>query len=166
MARIDISVQNRVAWQTNSTDYICGNSDFVIGFIFDKEWNEFETKTARFIHGGEHTDIVFTGTECEVPKILNVKRMEVGVFAGDLYTTTPAIVSCRRSILCESGVPADPTPDVYTQLMEKLENVGGGTLSATDDGEGNVEVTLSGNFTVTDDGNGNVVIVQGGTLNE
>lgn len=123
MARIEISVQNRVAWHTNSTDYICGNGDFVVGFVFDKEWNEFETKTARFIHGGEHTDIVFTGNECKVPKILNVKRMEVGVFAGDLYTTTPALVHCRKSILCDSGVPEDPTPDVYTQIMELLKNV-------------------------------------------
>lgn len=122
MARIEISVQNRVAWQTNSTDYICGNGDFVIGFVFDKEWNEFETKTARFIHGGEHTDIVFTGNECKVPKIFNVKRMEVGVFAGDLYTTTPAFVHCRKSILCDSGAPADPTPDVYAQVMELLNN--------------------------------------------
>ena len=120
MKRIEISVKNLVAWQTNSTDYICGNSDFVVGFVFDKEWNEFETKTARFIHGGEHTDIVFTGTECKVPKILNVKRMEVGVFAGDLYTTTPAFVKCRKSILCDSGAPADPEPDVYAQIMERL----------------------------------------------
>ena len=118
--RIEISVQNRVAWQTNSVDYICSNGDFVIGFVFDSEWDEHETKTARFIHGGEHTDIVFTGTECEVPKIRNVKRMEVGVFAGDLYTTTPAFVQCRKSILCDSGAPADPTPDVYAQVMKLL----------------------------------------------
>lgn len=122
MKRIEISVANLVAWQTNSTDYVCGNSEFVVGFVFDKEWNEFETKTARFIHGGEHTDIVFTGTECNVPKIFNVKRMEVGVFAGDLHTTTPASVKCRKSILCGSGTPADPTPDVYAQMMELIKN--------------------------------------------
>ena len=122
MKRIEISVQNLVAWQTNSTDYVCGNSEFVVGFVFDREWNELETKTARFIHGGEHTDIVFTGTECKVPKILNVKSMEVGVFSGDLHTTTPAVVHCRKSILCKSGTPADPTPDVYAQIMEFLNN--------------------------------------------
>ena len=122
MKRIEISVQNRVAWQTNSMDYICGNSDFVVGFVFDSEWDNHEIKTARFIHGGEHTDIVFTGTECTVPKILNVKRMEVGVYAGNLYTTTPAFVQCRKSILCDSGAPAEPTPDVYAQVMELLNN--------------------------------------------
>lgn len=120
MKRIEISVKNLVAWQTNSTDYVCGNSKFVVCFDFDKEWNEFETKTARFYHDGEYTDIVFTGTECKVPVILNAKRMEVGVFAGDLHTTTPAVVDCRKSILCKSGTPADPTPDVYAQIMKKL----------------------------------------------
>ena len=121
MKRIEISVQNLVAWQTNSTDYVCGNSEFVVGFVFDSEWDKIETKTARFIHGGEHTDIVFTGTECKVPKIFNVKRMEVGVFAGDLQTTTPAVVHCRKSVLCDSGAPADPPPDVYAQVMEFLD---------------------------------------------
>ena len=120
MKRIEISVENLVAWQTNATDYVCGNSEFVVGFVFDKEWNEFETKTARFIHGGGHTDIVFTGNECKVPVILNAKRMEVGVFAGDLHTTTPAVVNCRKSILCDSGTPEDPAPDVYAQIMELL----------------------------------------------
>ena len=122
MKRIEISVQNRVAWQTNSVDYICGNGDFVIGFVFDSEWSKHEAKTARFIYNGEHTDIVFTGTECKVPKILGAKRMEVGVFAGDLYTTTPALVQCRKSILCDSGAPADPVPEVYAQIMKMLEN--------------------------------------------
>ncbi len=123
MKRIEISVQNLVAWQSNSTEYVCGNSEFVVGFVFDKEWDELETKTARFIHGGEHTDIVFTGTECKVPKILNVKTMEVGVYAGDLHTTTPATVHCLKSILCNSGTPVDPTPDVYAQVIELLNSI-------------------------------------------
>ena len=122
MQRIEISVQNRVAWQTNSTDYICGNNDFVVDFTFDNEWSKLGTKTARFIHGGQHTDIVFTGTECKVPEILNVKNMKIGVFAGNLYTTTPAMVHCRKSILCGGGVPANPEPDVYAQMMEMIDS--------------------------------------------
>ena len=122
MKRIEISVENLVAWQTNSIDYVCGNSEFVVGFVFDTEWNEFETKTARFIHGGEYTDIVFTGTECKVPVVLNATRMEVGVFAGDLRTTTPACVKCRKSVLCDSGTPENPVPDVYAQLIEMISN--------------------------------------------
>lgn len=125
MKRIEISVRNRVAWQTNKTDYVCGNKGFRVGFDFDSEWDEIETKTARFEYNGTHQDIVFTGSECEVPKIFNTKRMEIGVYAGDLYTTTPAVVGCKRSILCKGSLPADPAPEVYAQIMELLNNIDG-----------------------------------------
>lgn len=32
---------------------------------------------------------------------------------------------CRKSILCGAGAPADPTPDVYDQLMELIKGLGG-----------------------------------------
>lgn len=123
---IEISVQNRVAWQTNKVEYICNNKDFAINFTFDSEWEAVQNKTARFIHGGEHTDVMFTGNQCTVPYISDVTKMTVGVYAGDLQTTTPATVYCKKSILCGGGLPADPTPDVYVQLMEKLNNMGSG----------------------------------------
>lgn len=122
MARaIEISVRDRIAWQTNKEEYICGNGDFAVDFVFDQEWNEAENKTARFIHGGQHTDVVFTGSRCAVPKIFGTRKMKIGVYAGDLQTTTPAEVACKKSILCDSGLPADPAPDVYAQLMKKLD---------------------------------------------
>ena len=117
---IKISVQNLVAWQTNRVEYICDNSGFVVAFNFDSEWAAVNPKTARFIHGGEYTDIVFTGNKCSVPKITDVTRMEIGVFAGDITTTTPATVPCKTSILCGDGVPAEPTPDVYSQIMDVI----------------------------------------------
>ena len=119
---IEISVKDRIAWQTNKTEYICGNKDFAIVFDFDSEWADVAAKTARFIHGEQHTDIVFNGNRCFVPEITDVNRMSVGVYAGDLRTTTPATVLCKKSILCGGGLPADPSPDVYAQIMELLRN--------------------------------------------
>ena len=121
---IEIAVRDRAAWQTNKAEYICNNKDFVVNFVFDSEWEEVQTKTARFVHGGQYTDVVFTGNECAVPAIADVTKFEVGVFGGDLKTTTAATVKCKKSILCGSGLPADPLPDVYTQLLEKLNNLG------------------------------------------
>lgn len=124
MKQIEISVKNRVAWQTNSVVYICGNGDFEVVFSFDHEWERYETKTARFVHDGEKADVVFSGNKCTIPKTINATRLEVGVFAGELYATTPATVRCIKSILCDSGAPADPLPDVYAQIMEMLRNGG------------------------------------------
>jgi hypothetical protein len=119
---INISILNRVAWQTNRVEYICGNSDYVVNFTFDGEWDNIETKTARFVYGQHYTDVVFTGNECNVPIVQNATKMSIGVFAGNLRTTTSATVLCKKSILSESGLPDDPTPDVYAQVMEFLNN--------------------------------------------
>ena len=119
---IEVSVKDRIAWQTNRIEYICGNSDFVVDFDFDDEWANADHKTARFIHGEQYTDVLFTGNQCEVPVITGAICMQVGVYAGNLRTTTAATVLCRKSILCNDGIPADPPPDVYAQVMELLKN--------------------------------------------
>ena len=115
---INIAIRKKVANQTNKTLYICGNSDFVVNFEFDAEWDEFSVKTARFIHSAGYTDVVFEGNLCAVPVISNTHNIKVGVFAGNLRTTTPAHVSAKKSILCDSGSPAPPSADVYNQIMD------------------------------------------------
>lgn len=124
MPVISIPVRRKKA--SSPADHIvCGNSDYQIAFSFDEEWGAYETKTARFIWNGQFTDVVFTGDICDAPVISNARWCSVGVFAGDLRTTTPALIACDKSILCGGGVPADPTPDVYAQIMELLNSGGG-----------------------------------------
>jgi hypothetical protein len=175
--RIEIAVKNKIATKTNDVVYICGNSDFVIDFDFDAEWNDTPVKTARFITESMTVhDQVFEGNVCPVPVISDTYKIRVGVFAGNLRTTTPAHVPAKKSILCGTGSPDEPSEDVYAQIMEKVNeavqtandvkeradagefNGTGGGLSATDDGNGNVTLIVSGGLTVSDDGDGNVFI--------
>lgn len=133
MPLINIEVRNKKA--ISPQDHIvCGNADYQIGFHFDEEWNEHEVKTARFIYGGRVVDVVFQGDVVDAPVISNAKVCAVGVFAGDLRTTTPAFIPCDKSIRCGSGAPVEPTPDVYDQIMEML-NQGGGNGAPGKDGE-------------------------------
>lgn len=122
MPNIRISVKNKIAVQTNRTLYVCGNSDYTALFDLDAEWNAFEIKTARFCYNGHYSDVVFTGNECEIPVIADTNEFEIGLFAGNLHTTTPAMVLCERSILSTSGTPTNPSPDVYHQLIEKINS--------------------------------------------
>ncbi|MBP3427126.1 MAG: hypothetical protein J6M47_02555 [Clostridia bacterium] len=118
---IHIAVQDKIATKTDRTVYICGNSDFVIDFDFDEEWAAYPVKTARLIDDDDsYFDVVFNGNICPVPVLSNTFRIRVGVFAGDLHTTTPAYVPAKKSILCVSGPPAAPAEDVYAQMMEIL----------------------------------------------
>lgn len=126
---IEISVKDLVAWQTNFMDYICGNGKFVASFLFDEEWEEYEIKTARFKYNGIHKDVVFSGNKCAIPKILNANKIEVGVYGANGKATTPAVVNCRKSILCGFGVPAEPDSDVFDQIMEQLNSKRVGRLA-------------------------------------
>lgn len=120
---INITIRDKLAVVADRTVYVCGNSDYTVHFDFDAEWDAYKTKTARFIFGSKYKDVVFDGNECPVPIIANAYGLNVGVFAGDLHTSTPAYVETERSILCGFGFPADPDPDVYAQIMEKLNMI-------------------------------------------
>ena len=117
---IGIVVKNKIAKATGETVYVCGNSDFIIAFDFDDEWGAYDTKTARFVYNGKHQDKVFSGNQCPVPVISDTHSFKVGVFAGNLKTSTSAYVPAKKSILCGSGSPLAPSPDVYAQIMEML----------------------------------------------
>lgn len=124
---INVTVRNKVAVNPAQDRYVCGNSDYIVRFDFDAEWDAFETKTARFIkEDGTVYDQVFSGNDCSVPVISDTYKLHVGVYAGNLSTTTAAYVPCKKSILCGGGVPAAPAPDVYAQIMAKLNSLDGG----------------------------------------
>lgn len=126
---IPVAVRERIATAPKDALYVCGNSDYVIRFDFDDEWAAHNTKTARFVYNGTHEDKIFDGNECPVPVISNTYSFDVGVFAGNLRTTTAAYIPCKKSILCKSGSPSAPPPDVYAQIMEKLNSIEGGDVS-------------------------------------
>ena len=120
---IDVTIREKIAANLNGDGYVCGNSDYAIKFDFDEEWDEFEYKTARFVYNGKFTDVIFSGNQCAVPVIADTRVISVGVYAGDLETSTPALIGAKKSILCDSGSPAAPSDNVYHQLMALLENL-------------------------------------------
>lgn len=133
---MDFIVEKKVIKLDKSTldgKVVSYNSDYVANFIFDDEW-EGKVKTVRFINNGEYVDVVLTDTDsCKIPlEVMKSGQLEVGVFAGNLQTTTAAKVAITASILEETGVPADPTDDVYTQIMEKLDEMEVGSGGSVD----------------------------------
>lgn len=134
---INISITNKKAEVIGTPVIVCGNSDYTATFAFDDEWNLTGPRTARFVYVKDgkvqHTDVVFPGNVVAVPILENVDFVDVGVFAGNLCTTTPARVRCKKSILCGSGTPHDPTPDVYDQIMELFNEMAeAGAFGATE----------------------------------
>lgn len=101
MKTLRINVKDKIATYFQRDGVIvCGNKGYTIVFTFDEEWDEYTTKTARFVWNGKYYDKQFTDNECEVPVINDTTEVTVGVYAGDLKTTTPAEIPCLISILC------------------------------------------------------------------
>ena len=159
---ICVTVKKKIATAPDTAAYICGNGDFTIHFNFDAEWDAYDSKTARFIMDDKtFIDIVFQGTSCAIPVITDSIFINVGVFAGNLCTTTPAVIRAKKSILCDTGTPAAPPDDVYNQIMERLDELeaggtGGGSINVTVDAEGNC--TLTG-ATLAVDPQGNATVM-------
>lgn len=120
MPNINITVREKIAHTISDTCIVCGNSDYVAVFDFDAEWDAYETKTARFIWGGTFTDVPFAGNECPVPVIPDAVSVLVGVYAGDLHTTTAAAVGVRRSILGGSETEAEVSHEIKDTFGKML----------------------------------------------
>ena len=131
---INIRVKKKRAVAESSAVIVCGNSGYTVTFSFDEEWTSHQIKTARFVYvlRGEtkHTDVVLDGNTANVPILTEVKEVLVGAYSGDLHTTTPAKIPCELSIRCGTSDPEDPTASQYDQIIELLNNSGGGTSYA------------------------------------
>lgn len=97
------------------------NADYKATFVFDEEWNG-HIKTARFIHSGQCVEVILENDMCDIPlELLKSGCLKVGVYTSEM-TTTPCEVHIRASIKQENGTTPDPTPDVYAQIINMLEN--------------------------------------------
>lgn len=122
MKVIDVSIRDKIAYRVDEEAFIvCGNSDYIINFDFDADWNDYNIKTARFTFNGSIEDVVFEGTSVNVPPIYKSTLVTVGVTAGDIRTSTSCLIPCIKSGFCEDGPIADPSPDVYAQITEKCD---------------------------------------------
>ena len=123
---IKIQVKNKIASPIGTPVIVCDNTDYVMHFEFDAPWEAQVLKTARFqfLRAGKRlcTDVPFSGTSVTVPQFSNIGWIRVGVYAGDLQTTTAAYIPCVASILSGESVPEEPTQDVYDQILQLIND--------------------------------------------
>jgi hypothetical protein len=118
---IEIKVEDKVASLVDRSQFVvCGNTDYEIHFEFSEEWSDEFVKTALFVFGEDVVEQVFTGNVCEGVEIVNASLCRIGVYAGNIKTTTPACLDCRKSITDAAGGKAhkDPSEDIYNQIIE------------------------------------------------
>lgn len=95
-------------------------------FCFCDDWAD-KIKTAIFISAkGDVFNIILENDACCVPwEVIEYPHFSVSVFGGDLITANKVVVHVIKSGYCEGVTPTDPTPDVYTQIIKMIEEMGG-----------------------------------------
>ena len=136
MEDIKILVEGKVASVEGTPSIVCGNNDYTLSFTFSDEWNEEPNKVARFtfIKNGTKSfiDMPIHDDKCQVPVLLGIGLVRVGVYAGDLKTTTGARIGCTKSILCdETEEMAEPYINMYEELIKKINSMSGGSYIET-----------------------------------
>jgi len=128
---------------------ISSNSDYVLQFTFDSEWDASPVKTARVLFDEQCVDLVFSGSTVALPKIPACSRLSVGVFS-DTLATTAAELGCIVSVADEDCTVLDELQDTqYTQLFALLNALSGRQLSALSLSGDTLTLTFSDESTQT-----------------
>ena len=103
MKEIGIVVTEKIATVNGTPLIVCDNSDYTIKFTFDTEWAKADNKIARFsfLKNGlnRYIDVPIENDTCNVPILSDIETVAVGAYAGNLQTTTGAVIKCKKSIL-------------------------------------------------------------------
>lgn len=126
MPDISITVTDKRPVCTAGTTIVCDNSDYIVHWDLDAEWSAYDSKTMRVIYmDSTYADTVFTGDSVALPPVPVPGCVQIGLYAGDIHTSRMALLRALSSVRSASGAPANPTPDVYDQLMELIKGMGG-----------------------------------------
>mgnify|MGYP000877682409 FL=1 len=99
-------------------------------FTFDGDWKLYH-KTVQFSQCDEVYSVVLgtDGTSCYLPAELHVGAVKMGIYGYDTAsdttvraTTVPVTLNIRESGFEGEEPPIPPTPDLYTQLLKRIED--------------------------------------------
>lgn len=124
MPDINITVTDKRPVCTAGTTVVCDNSDYIVHWDLDEEWSAYDSKTMRVVYmDSTYVDTVFAGDSVALPPVTMPGVVQIGLYAGDIHTSRMALLRALSSVRSASGAPANPTPDVYDQLMERMSQL-------------------------------------------
>ena len=123
-------------------------------FTFDGDWKRFH-KVVQFSQCDEVYSIVLgtDGTSCYLPAELHVGAVKMGIYGYDTAsdttvraTTVPVTLNIRESGFEGEEPPIPPTPDLYTQLLKRIEDAEHGL-----DGKSAYEIAVEHGYVGTEE---------------
>ena len=125
---LSFEVTNQSIRRTDKNTVVADSKNYLYAtFTFSDEWQG--VKTAIFKHGGEKYHVLLENDMCLVPwEVIKQGILDVSVFCGDLITSSTAHVTVNKSGYSDGGTPSEPTPDIYSQIISMINDIGSGDI--------------------------------------
>lgn len=159
---VKFKIENQIISRTDRVRVVADSKNYLRAvFAFTPEWGGL-TKTAIFGNNNNYYEMLLDGDACMVPaEVIKPPYFSVSVVAGDRITANIATVDVIASGYREGETPAEPTPDVYAQIIanmeqqavdaERAEDAQHAAEGARDDAQGYAEQTERDKQTVAQD---------------
>lgn len=120
---IEFQVKNQIIERVDKNKVVADSRNYLFAvFDFSDEWNG--TVTALFKKGKKSIEMLLENGRCPVPdEVITEGEFSVSCVCGDRITANKEYVSVEASGYEQGETPQPPTPDVYTQIIERLNNL-------------------------------------------
>lgn len=127
---LTFSVSKQIITRTDSEKVVRDSQNYLYAKLtFTDEWTGTKTMVFRGKSGDAYNVILDNEDSCLVPwEVLIEPSFEVSVFCGDLITANVVTIYTIRSGYEIGEESRIPTPDIYNQIIEKINDIETGTV--------------------------------------
>lgn len=122
--QLDFNVEEQtLTWVNREKTPVADSVKYLTAkFTFSDEWTGLNKTAIFFAPDGKPYSQILVDDGCEVPhEVIKSPLFKVSVAGGDLITTNIIIIGIIKSGYVKGETPKPPTPDVYTQILEKCD---------------------------------------------
>ena len=125
---LEFNVQNQIIKRTDKNRVVAKSKNYLYAhFTFSEDWQDAGSITALFKNEDNETyaQILDEKGKCKVPwEVLDkAGELSVSCFGNDLITVNRCYVIIEESGYEEGKTPVEPTPTVYEQIIERLDDI-------------------------------------------
>lgn len=132
--RLNFTLDRQVITRIDSHSVVAGSKGYVAAHFIDVRGDWTVPTTAIF---GTYAVLLDDNMDCMVPweVLADPGTFEVSAFCGDLHTANTARVDVEATGYKKGETPGDPTPDVYSTLVDKVSRAEKIAKSVRDDAD-------------------------------
>lgn len=127
---LNFKVENQIITRLDNNKVVQDSQNYLYAKLtYSEDWTGEKTMVFRGKSGNAFNMLLDSEDTCLVPwEVLTEDRFEVSAFCGDLITANVVRIDTIRSGYEIGEESRIPTPDIYNQIIEKINDIEQGTV--------------------------------------